>query len=95
MKKQTQHQISAAALRYRQSQAAAPKVTAKGQGHIARKIMELAGENDIPVIENKALLDFLMDVEIDEPIPPAAFEAAAGIYSFLLELDDKYAQILD
>lgn len=85
----------AVALRYRQSQDAAPRVVARGRGAIARKIMEIADSHGIPVLHNSALLDFLMSVEVEGEIPEIAFRAVAEIYAFLIEMDRKYEVVLD
>lgn len=81
----------AVALRYRQSQDSAPKVTAKGRNEVAEKILEIAASNQIPMIKNAELLQLLLNVEFDEPIPETALSAIAEIYSFLIIMDDKYA----
>ena len=47
----------AAALRYEKGKDAAPRLVAKGQGHIAEKILQLAKDNQIPVHEDPALID--------------------------------------
>lgn len=85
---------SAVVLKYRQSQENAPTVVARGKNLIAEKIMALAIEHDLPIIKNPELLNMLMTVEINEPIPREAFETVAAIYAFLIELDEKYAKIL-
>ena len=42
----------AVALRYRREEMDAPTVVAKGADHLARRIREVAGENDVPLVEN-------------------------------------------
>ena len=44
----------AVAIVYDQKVMSAPTVVAKGEGFIARKIREIASENDIPIVENRA-----------------------------------------
>lgn len=84
--------FSAVALKYRMQEDEAPKVVAKGKGHVARKIVALAEESDVPVIRDEKLAEALSQVEIQFPIPVEAFQAVAEIYAFLVELDEKYAQ---
>jgi len=85
----------AVALRYRQSQDGAPRVVAKGRGTIARKILEIANSHGVPILQNNALLEFLMSVELEGEIPAVAFQAVAEIYAFLIDMDRKYETVLD
>lgn len=66
----------AVALEYDSTTMAAPKVTAKGQDVIAKRIRGIAHENDIPMIENKPLARALYaEVEVGEIIPEKFYEA--------------------
>ncbi|HFE64943.1 hypothetical protein B1H10_05025 [candidate division KSB1 bacterium 4484_188] len=85
---------AAAALRYRTSQQDSPRLTAKGRGVVAEKILALARQSDVPVLYQPKLLELLMSVEVEEPIPEAAFEAVSEIYAFLIEMDENYARVL-
>ena len=73
----------AAALRYDASKNSAPKVTAKGEGKTAQKIIEIAKENDIPIKEDADLVELLGKVELDQEIPPEMYKAIAEIFSFI------------
>ena len=74
----------AVALRYRREEGGAPVVIAKGVDHLARKIREIATENQIPLIENRPLARSLYDqVEIDAQIPPEFYRAVAEIIHYL------------
>ncbi len=71
----------------------APKVLAKGQGIVAENIIENAKEEDISVIEDKALVDELTKVEIGEYIPEELYEVVAKVLLFVSDIDkarDKY-----
>ena len=94
MRSQKQIDPAAVALRYRKNQENAPIVTAKGKNKNAEKIIQLAQNNSIPIINNPELLHLLMSLELDRPIPPEAFEAVAAIYTFLIEMDQKYEKVL-
>jgi flagellar biosynthetic protein FlhB len=73
----------AIALQY-ETGAGAPKVLAKGQDEVARRIRELATENKIPLVENKPLARTLFaTVEIGEFIPPDLYEAVAQVLAFV------------
>ena len=70
----------AVAIRYEKDEMEAPIVVAKGAGFIAEQIKRIASENDVPVMQNKALARSLYTtVEIDQSIPPDLFEAVAQI----------------
>ncbi len=65
----------------------APQVTAKGQGVVARKIKEIAEENDVVVVENRELARSLyFSVEIGDVIPEELYQAVAEILAFVYRL---------
>ena len=65
---------------------AAPRVTAKGQGEIAEKIIETAREAGVPVQENALLAQALSSVELDDHIPEDLYKAVAQVIGFVLKL---------
>ena len=74
----------AIALRYVRAEGGAPKVVAKGMDLIALKIREIAEQNDIPVVEDKALARSMYDlVEVDMMIPAAFYRVIAELIHFL------------
>jgi len=74
----------AIALRYRRDENPAPLVLAKGTDAIALKIRAVAEQNNIPVIENKALARALYEaVQVDQVIPSEFFRPVAEIIYFL------------
>lgn len=74
----------AVALKYVRGEDAAPLVLAKGKDLIALKIREIAEQNDIPVVVDRALARTLYEgVEIDQTIPPEFYRAIAEIVFFL------------
>jgi len=77
----------AVALAYQPGSTGAPRVLAKGGGHIAAKIREIAEENRIPMRENKPLARSLFKyVEIGDEIPEDLFEAIAVILAEIFRL---------
>jgi len=80
----------AIALRYVREEGGAPVVLAKGQDLIALKIREIAEQNDVPVIEDKALArSMFKSVEVDQPIPPVFYKAVAELIHFLYAQDKR------
>ncbi|KYG23893.1 flagellar biosynthesis protein FlhB [Bradyrhizobium sp. AT1] len=74
----------AIALRYNREENPAPLVVAKGMDVIALKIREVAEQNRIPVIENRALARALYEaVQVDQVIPAEFFRPVAEIIYFL------------
>lgn len=67
----------------------APRVTAKGEGDIARRILEVATEYDIPIYRDGQLSRLLSQVELDEEIPASLYVAVAEIIAFAYALKDR------
>jgi len=77
----------AVALRYEPKEASAPRVVAKGARLIAEKIIEIAKENGIPVIENKPLARALFKlVEIGAVIPMSLYGAVAEVLAYIYRI---------
>lgn len=82
----------AVALRYDLSEAPAPMVLAKGVDRMARRIREIAIENDIPLHENPPLAQALYkQVEIGEVIPEEMYQAVASILAKLAKFKKRQA----
>ncbi|MEP9359797.1 flagellar biosynthesis protein FlhB [Sphingomonas sp. KR3-1] len=80
----------AVALQYDHGAMAAPVVVAKGVDAIALKIREIAGENGIPLVENRPLARALYaSAEIDHPIPVEHYAAVAEVISYVLKIAKK------
>lgn len=65
----------------------APKVVAKGRGLIAEQMIARAKEHDVFVHESKDLVALLMQVDLDDHIPPALYQAIAEILAWLYKLE--------
>ncbi|KKM01747.1 hypothetical protein LCGC14_1791320, partial [marine sediment metagenome] len=77
----------AIALKYDVTKMNAPKVVAKGLDFIALKIIEIAREHNIPVVEDRILARILHNtVEIDSEIPPKLYQAVAKVLSYVYQL---------
>lgn len=79
----------AVALKYDPKKFSSPKVTAKGEGFVARKLVEIAKEADIPIVEDAALVSALISLEIDDNIPEHLYEAVARVLAFLYKVDKE------
>ena len=77
----------AVALRYHPDEDEAPVILAMGADFVAMKIVELAEQNNILVMENVALARALFaEGELDRPIPSDLYEAVAEVMVYLYKL---------
>ena len=79
----------AVALHYDAEKNVAPKVVAKGRGHVAERILELAHSSGVPVYQNKTLVNMLIALEIDREIPPDLYRAVAEIMAHVYRIDKQ------
>jgi flagellar biosynthesis protein len=79
-------------LRYDPAGDEAPRVTAKGRGAIAAQIVAVARDHGVAVRHDRSLAQLLASVEIDSPIPLAAFAAVAEILALLYRVDQQLAR---
>jgi flagellar biosynthesis protein len=77
----------AVAMRYDQESNDAPVVTAKGEGLLARRIVEIARAADVPVVEDAALVSALLSLELGQEIPVELYEAVARILAWIYRLE--------
>lgn len=62
-----------------------PTVIAKGRGIVAERIIEKA--DDIPIYEDRELVNELEKIQIGDNIPPELYEVVAEVLVFISELD--------
>lgn len=74
----------ASALRYREEEDDAPMLVAKGEGELARRIVDAARAYGIPVVQDVPVARALAALQEGDAIPAAMYEAVATI---LRELD--------
>ena len=87
-KKKDVREQKAVALKYDMG-AAAPKVVATGQGYVAERIIERAEQNEVPVYEDKALVEDLTRLDLGDDIPPELYEVVAQVLIYVANLDKK------
>jgi flagellar biosynthetic protein FlhB len=81
----------AVALKFEASQMHAPTVIAKGAGHIAERIKEVARNHQVPIVEDKPLAQTLFKmVEIGEFIPEELYRAVAEILAYVYRIKGMY-----
>jgi flagellar biosynthesis protein len=79
----------AVALKYDPEKDHAPKVIAKGRGEIAAKIIEIAKAYNLPLYEDKNLIQILEALELETEIPPELYRAVAEVLAFIYRLNGK------
>lgn len=79
----------AAALKYDQAGNSAPRVVAKGKGHIAEQIVQAARRNDVPLVEDPNLANVLEALELESEIPAELYRAVAEILVFIYRLNGR------
>ena len=78
-----------AALRYDQARDHAPRVVAKGRGKVADKIMALAREHNIPIVEDHNLVQMLEALDLNTNIPQELYQAVAEVLVFVYRMNQK------
>jgi flagellar biosynthetic protein FlhB len=77
----------AVALRYDNTDMVAPQVVAKGRGFVALKIIDVAREAGVPVVENKGLARSLFRlVEVGDAVPTSLYRAVAEVLAYIYSL---------
>ncbi len=69
----------------------APRVVAKGRGYLAEEIIERARTAGVFVHESPELLSLLMQVDLDDRIPPALYIAVAELLAWLYRIEGAEA----
>ncbi|MFN4330278.1 MAG: EscU/YscU/HrcU family type III secretion system export apparatus switch protein [Limnobacter sp.] len=67
----------------------APKVVAKGKGLIADQIIKKARDSGVFVHESRELVSLLMNVDLDQQIPPGLYQAIAELLAWVYQVEQK------
>ena len=81
--------LKAIALKYPEG-VEAPVIMAKGQGRTAQIMLEEAEKHNIPIEEDKVLVDMLGLSSVGDLVPENAWQALAVIFSYILEERDEH-----
>ncbi len=79
----------AVALKYDVKKDRAPRVIAKGRGNIAEKIIDIAREHNVPLYEDKNLIQVLEALDLETEVPPELYRAVAEVLAFIYRLNGK------
>ena len=70
----------------------APRVVAKGRGVVAQMIIERAREAGVFVHESRELVSLLMQVDLDDRIPPELYLVVAELLAWLYRLENGLSE---
>ena len=73
----------------------APRVTAKGKGEVARQLMAVAREHQVPLHGNPQLAQTLSTIPLGDEIPEELYRAVAEIIAFAYFLSAKIETVRD
>ena len=82
---------SAVSLKYRPESDSAPRITAKGRGKIAEKIIKIAKEHNIYIHEDPDMIEVLSQLDINDEIPPDLYFVVAELLAFVYSLNKNMA----
>jgi flagellar biosynthesis protein len=80
------------ALRYERAAMPAPRVTAKGAGELAERILALAEAHAVPVRSDPDLLELLAACDLGAEIPGELYQVVAELLVFLQRLNASPAR---
>ncbi len=93
--RQTSQHLQAVALRWLPEQEPAPRLMAKGAGDMAEKIIAIAKANNIPVREDKDLVQILSWLDTGEEIPSEVHTVIAEILIFIYWTSKRYQDVFE
>ncbi|HEY1058340.1 MAG TPA: EscU/YscU/HrcU family type III secretion system export apparatus switch protein [Limnobacter sp.] len=71
----------------------APKVVAKGKGLIAEHIIQKAKESGVFVHESRELVSLLMNIDLDQQIPPGLYQAIAELLAWVYQVEQREQRV--
>ena len=83
--------LKVVALKY-EVNSAAPKLIGQGEGFIAEAILAKAQEMGIPTRIEPELVEFLMQLKLNDLVPPKLYAAVAEVLAWAYEIDNKIAK---
>lgn len=70
---------AAVALKYDRESMPAPRIVAKGRGLVAERLIGLARQNGVPIVEDKLLVNMLDSLNVNQEIPGELYQVVAEI----------------
>lgn len=88
----TQKRKKAAAIKYDPGADDVPILSAYGEGHVAKRIIQTARDAGVPVMPDAGLASMLARLSVGDEIPPALYEVVAKVLVYVSELDSEYGR---
>lgn len=82
----------AAAISYDPAENDVPILSAFGEGHLAQKIVDVARESGVPVMQEPGLTNMLSKLSVGDEIAPEMYDAVAKVLAFVSEVDRSYGE---
>lgn len=82
--------LKAAALRYDQRTDGAPRLVAKGVSSLAKRIIDVANEHNVPVHEDPELIEILSCLDLYQEIPPETYRVVAELLAFIYRIASQH-----
>ncbi|MDA8162119.1 MAG: EscU/YscU/HrcU family type III secretion system export apparatus switch protein [Desulfobacteraceae bacterium] len=89
MEERTRNRKKAVAIHYDAQKDSAPKLTAKGKGFVAEKILEIARAAGVPVRQDSDLVEVLSHLELNAEIPSETYVVVAEILAWVYRLNSQ------
>jgi len=83
----------AVAIKYDREVSPSPAVVAKGADLIAKRIREIAEENEIPIIEDKPVAWALFELELGDVIPMELYKPVAQILARVYSMKKSFSNV--
>lgn len=78
------------------SEKLAPEVLAKGRDFLAKKIIEIAEEHNVPLVHNPGLAQTMYRLcEVGDMIPPELYRAVAEVLAYVYKLRHRFPEVDD
>jgi flagellar biosynthesis protein len=87
---QNSKKTSAISIKYNIDGDNAPKITAKGQGWVAEKIISMAEKQNIPIKKDKDLMLLLEKIDVGQEIPESLYKIVAELLAWVYHLNKDY-----
>ncbi|MDQ6930869.1 MAG: EscU/YscU/HrcU family type III secretion system export apparatus switch protein [Candidatus Eremiobacteraeota bacterium] len=88
-RKKVAPRAAAAALRYDPQSDEAPEILATGHGLRAEEILRLAGEHNVPLHQDAALVEALARLDATDVLPRELYAVVAEVLAYIFRLDEQ------
>lgn len=67
----------------------APVLIAKGENATADRIVEIAAQHDVPIVQDAQLTELLCQIALGDEIPPNLYVSVAEVLAFVYRLNQQ------